>query len=221
MCRALTLLLRHRYSVQLASSGEEGLRKAVLLKPDLVLLDLKFPETSGIAVLRALKEKTREEISVIVLTAYGKVQSAVQAIKLEAVDYLEKPFDNERLRREIDRFFAAKRFPKEVPIRNQIIGESPPMHRVWELIERSGPTDIPILLQAETGTGKELFARATHEISKRSQGPSTVAGFPTSWRRANSSDMKKGPSGGYSFWGAGPLLLYGSATSFWTLEITR
>lgn len=168
--RTLALVLSPGYSVHLVSTGEEGLRQSELLKPDLVLLDLKLPGMGGLAVLRALK-KSNGAISVIILTAYGKVDSAVQAIKLGAVDYLEKPLDNERLRGEVDRFFAAKRVPKKAPIRDKIIGESPAIQKVWRLVEQFGPTDIPILLQGETGTGKELFARALHEISKRSQGP--------------------------------------------------
>lgn len=153
-----------------ASSGPEGLEKVHAIQPDLVLLDLVMPQISGMEVLKRLKE-TGREIPVIVLTAYGGVDSAVQAIKLGAADYLEKPFENQKLKQAIKTFLPRRKIVQELPIRQDIIGESPQIQRVWRLVEKYGPTDLPILLEGETGTGKERFARGIHEISKRGQGP--------------------------------------------------
>ena len=168
--KVLARVLGGKYTVELASSGVEGLRKAGVLKPDLVLLDLKLPEMNGMAVLPAIK-KIRGDISIIILTAYGNISSAVQAIKLGATDYLEKPFDNQALLKEVECCIGQKGVRKKVPIRDKIIGESAAIQSSWKRVEQFGPTDIPILLQGETGTGKELFAQAIHQISKRSENP--------------------------------------------------
>ena len=165
--QVLARVLGGKYRVESASTGAEGLRKAGLLKPDLVLLDLRLPKMNGMSVLQAIK-KMNEDIPIIMLTAHGNIGSAVQAIKLGAIDYLEKPFDNQRLLNEVEHGISLNGRPKRGPIRDQIIGESPAIQSVWKLVEKFGPTDIPILLQGETGTGKELFAQAIHEISKRS-----------------------------------------------------
>lgn len=167
--RILNSVLSPSYLVRQAFSGEDGLVQFQRLKPDLVLLDLMLPQMGGLAVLRALK-KISQDILVIIMSAYGQIQTAVQAIQWGAADYFEKPLDNEKLLDEIDKILAA-RIPKRVPARDQIVGESPAMLRVWRLVEQFGPTDVPILLQGETGTGKELFAQALHQISKRAQGP--------------------------------------------------
>lgn len=167
--RILNSVLSPSYSARQASSGEDGLAQFQRLKPDLVLLDLMLPQMGGLAVLRALK-KTSQDILVIIMSAYGQIQTAVQAIQWGAADYFEKPLDNEKLLDEIAKILAA-RIPKKLAARDQIAGESPAMLGVWRLVEQFGPTDVPILLQGETGTGKELFAQALHQISKRAQGP--------------------------------------------------
>jgi DNA-binding NtrC family response regulator len=167
--RILASALHPAYSVRLASCGEDAMAQSELLKPDLVLLDLMLPQMGGLAVLRGLKRMS-EEILVIMMSAYGQIQTAVQAIKLGAADYFEKPFDREKLLAEMAKILAA-RILKKLPAREKIIGQSRAIQRVWRLVEQFGPTDIPILLQGETGTGKELFAQALHQISKRSSGP--------------------------------------------------
>src|SRR5918994_1348949 len=92
--RSLTASLATNYSVHVASSGEEGLREFERVRPDVVLLDVMLPQMSGLAVLRALKRQAAE-LPVIMMTAYSEVQTAVQAIKLGASDYLQKPVDPE------------------------------------------------------------------------------------------------------------------------------
>jgi two-component system response regulator AtoC len=157
------------FSVHVASSGEEGLDQYERLRPDVVLLDVMLPQMSGIAVLRALK-RSRADLPVIMMTAYAEVQTAVQAIKLGAIDYLQKPIDPGAIHREIEQAVARASHNAE-PVRATIVGRSVAMKRVWRLVERFGPTDIPILLQGETGTGKGLIAEAVHRVSKRVRAP--------------------------------------------------
>ena len=156
-------------SVHLAASGEEGLTQYELLHPDVVLLDVMLPQMSGLAVLRALKDSA-PRLPVIVMTAYAEVQSAVQAIKLGAADYLQKPVAPDVLVDNLSRILArSSDCPQKTD--GQVIGVSSGMKRAWRLVERFGPTDIPILLQGETGTGKGLVAEAIHRLSKRARAP--------------------------------------------------
>ena len=170
MQHLLTRLLQPKYTVAVASSGAEGLAQVDAMAPDLVLLDLRLPQMSGMSVLRKLRD-TRKDVPVIILTGHVSVDTAVQALKLGAVDYLAKPFTAQQFEHTLQAFFAGRKTIQELPSCQGIIGESAQIRRVWQLLERYGPTDLPILLQGETGTGKELFARALHEFSKRSQGP--------------------------------------------------
>ncbi|MBI4530699.1 MAG: sigma-54-dependent Fis family transcriptional regulator [Candidatus Latescibacteria bacterium] len=172
LCDVLTRSLKSECSIHTASSGQEGLAQLDVLAPDLILLDLNMPQMSGMAVLQRLR-KAGNYIPVIILTAYGSVDSAVRAIKLGAVDYLEKPLTEEKLRQTVKAFFAKRNGNgiDEIASRRDIIGESPQIRKVWQLVERYGPTDLPIILYGETGTGKELFARSLHEIGKRQTGP--------------------------------------------------
>jgi DNA-binding NtrC family response regulator len=166
--RCLSSALAASYSVHLASSGEEGLTRYEELCPDVVLLDVMLPQMSGIAVLRALKRMSAD-LPVIMMTAYAEVQTAVQAIKLGAIDYLQKPVDPDAVVREVGQA-VSRGLERPASARSNVVGQSPAMKRVWRLVESFGPTDIPILLQGETGTGKGLIAEAVHRVSKRAQG---------------------------------------------------
>jgi two-component system response regulator AtoC len=169
VCRTLSPVLAESFRVHVAASGEDGLAEFDRVRPDLVLLDLMLPQMSGLAVLRALK-RSSADLPVIMMTGFADVQTAVQAIKLGALDYLQKPLDGQVVLRRVEQ--AVARPPAAPgPARAQVIGESAAMKRVWRLIERFGPTDIPILLQGETGTGKGLIAEAIHQLSNRSQRP--------------------------------------------------
>ncbi|MEK6733267.1 MAG: sigma-54 dependent transcriptional regulator [Candidatus Omnitrophota bacterium] len=168
--RALELLLMPDFSIHTALSGMEGLHLASVISPDLILLDLVMPQMSGMEVLKRLT-RAGDAIPVIIFTAYGSVDSAVQAIKLGAVDYIEKPFDGPKLKQIMMECLERRKSFQSLSSRQDIIGESPQIMKVWQVVEKYGPTDLPILLQGETGTGKELFAKAIHEISKRQQEP--------------------------------------------------
>ena len=167
--RILAPVLSRKFRLHSTFSGEEGLTECEKVQPLLVLLDLMLPQMGGLAVLRTLKKMSGDAV-VIMMSAYGQIRTAVQAIQSGAADYLEKPFDTKTLLGDIEQILAA-RAVRKVSLRDRIIGESRPMKRVWKQVEQLGPTDIPILLQGETGTGKDLFAQALHQTSKHAGGP--------------------------------------------------
>jgi len=158
------------------ASAEEALEYLQSETVALVLTDLKMPRMDGIAFLRALRE-VDNDVPVIVLTAYGTVETAVAAMKLGAVDYLAKPFDVDALEILIQRSLALFRYRVESrylrdpgtrsPAFERIVGESAPMRAVFDLIRKVAPTRSTVLITGETGTGKELVARAIHELSPR------------------------------------------------------
>lgn len=159
-----------------ASRADEALTSFRADRSDLVITDLKMPGKDGMEFLRELRE-VDTEVPVIVLTAYGTVATAVEAMKLGAVDYLQKPFDIDALelviRRALDhsRVRLEHRFLREqvktVQRFGEMIGSAPTMLPIFELIQQVAPTRSTVLITGETGTGKELVARAIHELSPR------------------------------------------------------
>jgi two-component system response regulator AtoC len=168
------------YEVDVARDGIDGLRKAKEKRFDLVLTDLKLPKMDGLEVLSSMKELD-SDIAVIVMTAYGTIETAVQAIKQGAFDYLAKPFDPDHLNFLIKRALENRRLLAEnVLLReelalnlgySEIIGKSQSMREVSRLVKKVAPSDSTVLLLGESGTGKELFAHAIHSLSKRKNGP--------------------------------------------------
>jgi DNA-binding NtrC family response regulator len=168
--------------VQGVGTGKEGLQMADEVSPDLVLLDLRLPDMDGIDVLRALKAR-HAETAVIIITGFGQIQSAVEAMKAGATDYLEKPFEHldklklavarsleeVRARREIQRLHRLQE--KEYRV-DQLIGESEGTRRLRELIGKLARSEAAtILIHGESGTGKELVARGLHYESSRRDSP--------------------------------------------------
>jgi DNA-binding NtrC family response regulator len=167
------------YLVDLAPDGEVGLRMLERELYDIVLLDLNLPRVSGLNVLAAAPA-VQSDAQFIVLTAFGSVSTAVEAIKAGAFDYLTKPYQAEELllsirralqQRELRREVAQLRRQAGVAESNGLIGRSAPMRRLFDLMERVAPTRSTVLILGETGTGKELVARAIHGLSPRSRGP--------------------------------------------------
>jgi len=162
------------YEVDLAASGADGERRLEQRAYDLVLLDLMMPEKSGMEVLRDIRERDRHT-PIFMITAYGTVEAAVQAVKLGANDYLAKPWDNEKLLIEIDRVIAGQRLIDENTQLKRalkqrysfpnIVGKSDRMLRVFDLVAQVAATKSTILITGETGTGKELIAKAIHANS--------------------------------------------------------
>ncbi len=175
MQRILEILLgKLGYAVSCADNGKQALEMARKTSFDLVLTDLRMPEMTGLELLENLRAEG-QEMPVIIITAYGTIATAVDAMKYGACDYIIRPFENETLKMAVERALYFSHIQREnLFLRQQLdagwhdfIGESEAMHAIYDAIERVGPTDASVLISGETGTGKELAARAIHNTSKR------------------------------------------------------
>ncbi|MFH1137590.1 MAG: sigma-54 dependent transcriptional regulator [Pseudomonadota bacterium] len=177
-----TLLTDKGFEVLTAESGEKALEqvKKAGTDLDLVLTDLKMPRMDGIELLTRIKE-IRPRLPVIMMTAFGSVENAVEAMKKGAFDYIVKPFKNEDLTRAVLKALEMGRLVRENEELSQalrerysfgrIIGKSKPMLEIYRLIEKVADTRATVLITGESGTGKELIAKAMHYQSRRSEGP--------------------------------------------------
>ncbi|MGD2080330.1 MAG: sigma-54 dependent transcriptional regulator [Nitrospirota bacterium] len=182
ICKALEfLLLGEGYAVKTAQSGEEALE--ILKKEgfDVVLSDLKMEKVDGMAVLEETK-RLRPDTAVIIMTAYASVESAVEAMKKGAAEYIVKPFINEEIRLTLRRTLEQRRLLSEnIALKRElsqhrqrckdVVFESESMERIFELIDDVAPTKSNILLLGESGTGKSLIAEIIHCTSPRREGP--------------------------------------------------
>ena len=175
-----TLLSLEGYQVEMATDGERGLAMIDQRSYDLVLLDLALPGQSGIEVLPRIRER-QPQMPVIMITAFGTVNNVVDAIRAGAQNFVQKPWDNEKLladiRASIARFRAEeenvhlKRALKQRYNFNNIVGKSDAMLRIFDLVAQVAPSRSTILIQGESGTGKELIAKALHANSPRRDKP--------------------------------------------------
>jgi two-component system, NtrC family, response regulator AtoC len=171
------ILKRDGYEVVTAANGLEalaGMSRGV----HTVITDLKMPGLDGMGLLRRLSAEY-PDVPVVMITAHGSVENAVEAVKLGAFDYIEKPFDQEQIRQVVDKALRTHAFARrdarlEEPVgrgRFRLVGESPAIRQVYAVIEKVADTPSTVLLTGESGTGKELIARALHEYSSRHTGP--------------------------------------------------
>ena len=168
------------YRTEAAQDGLEALEKALIFDPAIVVTDLKMPRMDGMELLGRLTE-TDQRLAVIVLTAQGSVQAAVDAMKLGAYDFIQKPVDATRLRtilanavrqRETElELEVTRRQLRQSGVLGSMVGVSRPMQQVFGLIERIAPSNVSVLITGESGTGKELVARTLHEMSPRRSRP--------------------------------------------------
>jgi two-component system NtrC family response regulator len=166
------------YEVTPASDGQEGIS---LFSPetfDVVITDVKMPGLSGLEVLRRIK-KQAPEIPVLVITAFGNVETAVEAMKNGAYDFIGKPFQRDQLLLSVERALERRRLATEVRelrirasgVEREIVGSSSAMKRLLEIADRVSRTDAGILITGESGTGKEVIARRIHVHSHKAEGP--------------------------------------------------
>ncbi len=174
------LLSLEGYSAAMAGDGEEGLRMIEANNFDLVLLDLALPGQSGLELLPQIKER-QPELPVIMITAYGTVDNVVEAVRAGAENFVQKPWDNEKLLADIRSAIARhkaeeenlqlKRTLKQRYNFANIVGKSEIMLKVFDLVAQIAPSRSTVLIQGESGTGKELIAKAIHANSPRRDKP--------------------------------------------------
>lgn len=170
----------HGYSLDTARNGEEAISLIQKQNYHLILLDLILGDHDGIQILRQVKNKSpRTEI--VIMTAYATVETAVEALREGAYDYITKPIQLKRLRSYVQRILRATQLEEEnkrlrLQLRREreyhsIVGCSTVLMEILDIVDQVAPTDVPVLIQGETGTGKELIARAIHQRSHRCRGP--------------------------------------------------
>ena len=170
------ILENESYQVEDAGTGMEALQIIKEQDFDAIFCDIKMPEMDGIETLEAIRKES--DVPVIMLSGHGTIETAVEAIKKGAFDFIPKPPDLNRLlitlRNALDKKNLAtenKVLKKAVRLQSQMIGESAPMMEVKDMIEKVAPTNARVLITGENGTGKELVARQLHELSPRCKGP--------------------------------------------------
>ena len=176
------ILKEEEHVVHTASSGEAGLAEVERLRPDLVIMDVRLPGMDGLETFRAMR-KIEARLPVIIMTAFGSTEIAIEATKIGAFDYILKPFDIPAVLELIDQALKASRFMhSRVRVGEQsgddsqeaLVGKSPAMQEVYKAIGRVAATDATVLVRGESGAGKELVARAIYQHSLRSHRPFLV-----------------------------------------------
>ena len=179
-----TLLLEEKgYAVEAAETGKAGVARARTFRPDAVLLDMNLPDMSGMEVIPRVKE-AGPGVEIVIITAFGTIRNAVEATKLGAYAYLEKPVDNEELLLTLSRLVEVKALAREVEtLRSElteryafsnIIGTGARMNSVFQTMARVARVDGTVLITGESGTGKELVAKAIHYEGPRKNNPFVV-----------------------------------------------
>lgn len=168
------VLTRQGYSVEIANDGAEALKKLESSQPDLILLDYMMPDVSGMDVLKELR-KREEDIPVVMITAYGTVERAVEAMQEGAYDFITRPFKPEHIALVVRKALEGQRLKRGVEILSEevdqryhlIVGESFRMKQAVDLARKTAGSNATVLLLGESGTGKEIFARSIHNWSGR------------------------------------------------------
>ncbi len=168
------------FATEAAEDGQDALNRITSFRPTIIISDLIMPRMGGLDLLRALKADGGD-FTVVILTAQGTVETAVEAIKEGAYDYLTKPIEPQRLKILLDKILERQDTLREVKVLRrklrdsgafgQMIGSSAQMRRVYQTIEQAAPTSASVLIWGESGTGKELVAQTIHQLSPRAQAP--------------------------------------------------
>jgi DNA-binding NtrC family response regulator len=168
------------FTTEAAADGEEALQRITAFRPSIIISDLVMPRMGGMELLRSLKDEGGD-LTVVILTAQGTVETAVEAIKEGAYDYLTKPIEPQRLKILLDKIVERQDTRREVKVLRrqlrdhgtfgQMIGNSAQMRKVYQVVEQAAPTSASVLIWGESGTGKELVAQTIHQLSPRVQMP--------------------------------------------------
>ncbi|RMF57593.1 MAG: sigma-54-dependent Fis family transcriptional regulator [Calditrichaeota bacterium] len=173
-------LTKKKYGVTVTETGTAALEQLKKHRYDLIITDLYLPDVNGIEILKTAKNRFAD-CGVIVITAHSSVESAVEAMRMGAYDYLTKGFSLDEIELTVEKFFKYQRLVTENELLRSelgnlygienIIGKSPKMQEVFETVEMVAPTNVTVLIQGASGTGKELIAKAIHRCSSRRDGP--------------------------------------------------
>ena len=178
---SIRLLLEHLgCHPELATNGAEGYTRAQSGEFDLLITDLRLPDRDGLSIIRGIRE-TGVDLPMILMTSFSSLQTAIEALRCGALDYIIKPFSNDDFRHAVERALNERRMRRENAMlkrnlkkafaANRILGVSPGIKRVLDLVTRVAASDANVLIQGESGTGKELVAQAIHYASPRGEGP--------------------------------------------------
>ncbi|MBL0715147.1 MAG: sigma-54-dependent Fis family transcriptional regulator [Desulfosarcina sp.] len=221
------LLIEEGHQVQDAASGEEGLEQVRISVPDMVILDVRLPGMNGLETFRAI-HAAEPKIPVIIMTAFSTTETAIEATKMGAFDYVLKPFDVPDMLKTIKQALDTGRFMRS-PVdmgmgdtpdktdRDSIIGRSDAMQQVFKEIGRVAPTDATVLIRGDTGTGKELVARAIYQHSRRADKPFLVincVALPETLLESELFGYEKGAFTGAAHRRLGKIEQAGSGTVF-------
>ncbi len=166
------------YTVEMANNGSETLKKVESSPPDLIILDYMMPDLTGLDVLKDLR-KRGNDTPVVMITAYGSIERAVEAMKEGAYDFITRPFEPDHMALVVQKALERERLKREVEILSEeigqryrlIVGVSPKMKHIVDLAKKAAGSNATVLLLGESGTGKEIFARAIHNWSERKGQP--------------------------------------------------
>ncbi|MGB9812765.1 MAG: sigma-54-dependent transcriptional regulator [Thermovenabulum sp.] len=177
ICKALQIALKTEgYEVDTAFSGKEGIKKFKMILPDIVILDLRLPDLDGIKVMESIKAIDKNTIFILI-TAYGDTKTAVEAVKKGAYDFITKPFDLDELKISIKKALKERALLEENSVLKSLQGKSvfitkdKELLNIFSQLKNISNTDCPILIEGETGTGKEVMAKMIHESSERRTKP--------------------------------------------------
>jgi two-component system response regulator AtoC len=220
------LLFKDAFEIHLAASGREALQAFASRSIDIVLLDIRLPDTNGVEVLRQIKE-VDPDVDIVMVTAVGDQQTAVEAMKSGAHDFIQKPFAVEAVRTLVHRVAEKRRLSSEVRyLREELtrcrpfekmVGQSLPIREVFDLIATIADSDATVLVQGESGTGKELVAKAIHNQSRRRDNPFVVVNcgaLPLTLMESELFGHRKGAFTGAITDSAGKLEVANSGTVF-------
>ena len=177
---SLKRMMEENFYILTAQNGEEALNRLKENSPDLIIMDIKMPGRNGIDVLKEIKSIDPKSL-VIIMTAYGTTETAIEAMKYGAFDYILKPFPIPKMKGLVEKAMSLRKLMKEEVIyspspgqegeEKRIVGFSPKMQEIYKMIGQVAPSDVTVLLRGESGTGKELLARAIYHHSLRSNQP--------------------------------------------------